>query len=147
MLHLFYVLVSWPQGMWYLSSPTRNWTHSLCFGRKVITTGPPGSLYSLFMIVCFLSVLVELPGRQAYFFDFRLSHVTFFAHYCSSRSDLPHIGAEPFHGLAGSPLPPLSFCPGPWEHHAAGGGYPFRQGPRVREDPWNWEFHRWCSGK
>lgn len=37
-----------------------------------------------------------------------------------------------------SPLPPLSLCPGPGQHHAAGGGYPFMLlGSRVREDPWN----------
>ena len=32
-LFLFYVLVFWPQGMWDLSFPTRNWTHTPCFGR------------------------------------------------------------------------------------------------------------------
>ena len=32
-LHLFYVLVFWPQGMWDPSSPTRDQTHTPCFGR------------------------------------------------------------------------------------------------------------------
>ena len=31
---LFYVLVFWPQGMWDLSSPTRNWTGTPCIGRQ-----------------------------------------------------------------------------------------------------------------
>ena len=32
-LLLFYVLVFWPQGMWDLSSPTRDWTLTHCIGR------------------------------------------------------------------------------------------------------------------
>ena len=32
-LLLFYVLVFWPQGMWDLSSPTRDRTRTLCIGR------------------------------------------------------------------------------------------------------------------
>ena len=32
-LLLFNVLAFWPQGMWDLSSPTRDWTCSPCFGR------------------------------------------------------------------------------------------------------------------
>ena len=31
---LFYVLVLWPQGMWDLSSLTRDWTHIPCIGRR-----------------------------------------------------------------------------------------------------------------
>ena len=30
--------------MWYLSSPTRDWTHTLCSGIVVLTTRPPGKL-------------------------------------------------------------------------------------------------------
>ena len=33
---LFYVLVFWPQGMWDLSSPTRDWTHTSCIGRQTL---------------------------------------------------------------------------------------------------------------
>ena len=32
-LHLFYVLVFWPQGIWAPSSPTRDGIHTPCFGR------------------------------------------------------------------------------------------------------------------
>ena len=32
-LHLFYVLVFWPQGMWDLNSLTRDQTCTLCVGR------------------------------------------------------------------------------------------------------------------
>ena len=39
-LFLFYALVFWPQGMWDLSSPTRDRT--ACIGSEVFTTGPPG---------------------------------------------------------------------------------------------------------
>ena len=33
-LLLFYVLVLWPRGMWYLSSPTRDQTRNPCIGRR-----------------------------------------------------------------------------------------------------------------
>ena len=33
-LLLFYVLVSWPQGIWVLSSPNRNLTRTSCIGRR-----------------------------------------------------------------------------------------------------------------
>ena len=33
-LLLFYVLVFWPRGMWDLSSPTRDQTHTPCIGRR-----------------------------------------------------------------------------------------------------------------
>ena len=33
-LFLFYVLVFWPRGMWDLSSPTRDRTHTPCTGRR-----------------------------------------------------------------------------------------------------------------
>ena len=55
-LLLFYILGVWPWGMWDLSSPTRDWTHTLHWQAKssnvqslpVLTTGPPGkSLSSL----------------------------------------------------------------------------------------------------
>ena len=36
-LLLFYVLVFWPQGMWNLSSPTRDQTHIACFGRRSLS--------------------------------------------------------------------------------------------------------------
>ena len=32
-LFLFYVLVFWPKGMWYLSSSTGDGTHTPCIGR------------------------------------------------------------------------------------------------------------------
>ena len=32
-LLLFYVLLFWPWGMWDLSSPARDWTHTPCIGR------------------------------------------------------------------------------------------------------------------
>ena len=32
-LLLFYVLISWPRGVWDLSSPTRDWTCTPCLGR------------------------------------------------------------------------------------------------------------------
>ena len=32
-LLLFFALVFWPRGMWDLSSPTRDWTHTPCIGR------------------------------------------------------------------------------------------------------------------
>ena len=32
----------WPQGMWDLSFPTRDWTLTPCIEGKVLTTGPPG---------------------------------------------------------------------------------------------------------
>ena len=40
-LLLFHVLVFWPQGMWDLSSPTRDQTRTPCIDR-VLTTGLPG---------------------------------------------------------------------------------------------------------
>ena len=36
-LLLFYVLVSWPWGMWDLSCTTRDWTHTHCIGRQSLT--------------------------------------------------------------------------------------------------------------
>ena len=39
---LFYVLFSWPRGMWDLSSLARDWTHSPALEGDVLTTGPPG---------------------------------------------------------------------------------------------------------
>ena len=35
-LFLFYVLVFWPQGMWDLSSLTRDRTHTSCIGRQTL---------------------------------------------------------------------------------------------------------------
>ena len=35
-LLLFYVLVFWPRGMWDLSSPTRDRTHTPCIGRRCL---------------------------------------------------------------------------------------------------------------
>lgn len=50
-LLLSYVLVSWPQGLWDLSSPTRAWTCTLGFGRPSLSTAPPGkSLLCGFML-------------------------------------------------------------------------------------------------
>ena len=49
-LLLFYVLVFWPQGMWDLSSPTRDRTHTPCIGRQSLnhwTTSEVPALYSL----------------------------------------------------------------------------------------------------
>ena len=40
-LLLFYVLMLWLQGMWYLSLPTRDGTHNPCTGRKALTTRLP----------------------------------------------------------------------------------------------------------
>ena len=34
LLLLFYVLVFWPRGIWDLSSPTRDRTHTPCIGRQ-----------------------------------------------------------------------------------------------------------------
>jgi len=42
--------------MWDLSSLTRDGTHALCSGSKVLTTGLPGSLYTLFIFQRFLIV-------------------------------------------------------------------------------------------
>ena len=39
-LLLFYALVFWPWGMWYLSSPTGDWTCSPCIGKWSLN--PPG---------------------------------------------------------------------------------------------------------
>ena len=41
-LLLFYVLIFWPQGMWDLSSPTRDGTHTPCLEGEVLATGLPG---------------------------------------------------------------------------------------------------------
>ena len=41
-LLLFYVLVLWLQGIWDISSLTRNETHTLTLEGKVLTTGLPG---------------------------------------------------------------------------------------------------------
>ena len=34
LLFLLYILIFWPQGIWNLNSPTRDWTFSPCIGRK-----------------------------------------------------------------------------------------------------------------
>lgn len=70
-------------------------------------------------------------------FDLRLSHVTCFAHWCASKSDLHHMWAEHFAGLAGWPFSSLSFCSLSWGQHAADGRCLFCQDPRVG-DLWNW---------
>ena len=41
-LLLFYVLVFWLQGMWDLSSPTRDQTHTPALEGEVLTSGLPG---------------------------------------------------------------------------------------------------------
>ena len=41
-LILFYVLVFWPPGMWYLSSLNRDLTYTPVLEGEVLTTGPPG---------------------------------------------------------------------------------------------------------
>ena len=41
LLLLFYIFVFWPRGMWDLSSPSRDRTHTPCIGRWN-ATGPPG---------------------------------------------------------------------------------------------------------
>ena len=47
-LLLFYVLIFWPQGMWDLSSPTRDGTHTPCLEGEVLATGLPGKFPKCF---------------------------------------------------------------------------------------------------
>ena len=48
-LLLFYVLVLWPRGMWYLSSPTRDQTHTPRVGRQSLSHWTTGDVCSLFI--------------------------------------------------------------------------------------------------
>ena len=41
-LFLFYVLTFWPQGVWDLSSPTGDGTHTPCLEGELLANGPPG---------------------------------------------------------------------------------------------------------
>ena len=50
-LLLFYVLLFWPRGMWGLSSPTRDWTHTPALVGEVLTSRLPGSPYSTLKIL------------------------------------------------------------------------------------------------
>ena len=47
-LLLFYVSVFWPRGLWNISLPTKNQTHTYALEGQVLTTGPPGKFLSLF---------------------------------------------------------------------------------------------------
>ena len=48
-LFLLYILVFWPEGMWDLMPPTRDWTCAPCNGRWSLTNRPPRkSLHPLF---------------------------------------------------------------------------------------------------
>ena len=38
----FYVLVLWPRGLWHLSFPARDWTHTSCIGRWSLNREPTG---------------------------------------------------------------------------------------------------------
>ena len=63
LLLLFYVLDFWPQSMWYLNSPTRDWTHTPCIGRQRLTTGHPGKslkqiLYSRYPRMAYIHYLL-----------------------------------------------------------------------------------------
>ena len=61
------------QGMWDLSSPTRDQTHTPCIERRVFTTGPLGSPSILFIKDVHLpAVGLMSPGSGTYIFKFRV---------------------------------------------------------------------------
>ena len=41
-MFVFFFLVFWLWGMWDLRSLARDWIHTLCIGKEVLTTGPLG---------------------------------------------------------------------------------------------------------
>ena len=52
---LFYVFLSWPQGLWDLNSPTRDQTHTPCIGRCGLNHWTAREVPSQpFLILCFL---------------------------------------------------------------------------------------------
>ena len=53
-LLLFYVLASWPRGMWDPSSPTRDPTHTPCIARRSLShwTAREVPLQVLILLIC-----------------------------------------------------------------------------------------------
>ena len=51
-LLLFYALFFWLQGMWHLSSPTRDQTHTLCIGRQRLNHWIAGEVPHVFILIC-----------------------------------------------------------------------------------------------
>ena len=92
-LFLFYVLVFWSQGIWDLSSPTRDWTHSRtpCIEKWSLRQGPPEKPPSPFSVPWYTSsfmldkqkqklqtaCFVSFPFRQVFLFFF-FPHLWFY---------------------------------------------------------------------
>ena len=74
-LFLFSVLVSWPQGMWDLSFPTKHWTHTPCIGRQSLKHWTTREVPQRFLLTgkCFpqfFAWLVVLSSRFSSVFTF-----------------------------------------------------------------------------
>ena len=55
----------WPWGRWYLSSLTRDWTHTPTLEDEMLTTGPPGKSHILFYSTrwCCESATLNMPAN------------------------------------------------------------------------------------
>ena len=56
-LPLFYVLALWPRGMWDLSSPTRDRTHTPCIGRRSLNHWATRKAPKLTILTIFRSLI------------------------------------------------------------------------------------------
>ena len=81
-LLLFYVLVYWPQGMWDLSSSTRDRTLPALEG-EVLTTGPPGKSLPFFNMWRILIIMATMLQSGFFFWPINCihdMHAMFFFH-------------------------------------------------------------------
>ena len=63
-LLLFYILVSWPRGMWDFSSPTRDQTHTPCIGRRSLNHWTPREVPGNDFLLVVLYNLLRVLGKD-----------------------------------------------------------------------------------
>ena len=81
-LLLFHVLVFWPRGMWDLSSPTRDQTHTPCIGRRSLNhwTAREVPCYKAFKGRLLSGVIWCVSGSRKAWFWWRVGGGVFIFH-------------------------------------------------------------------
>ena len=77
---LFYILVSWPWGMWDLSSLTRGWTHTTCIGRQSLNHWTAWEVSTWYFYSGYVDNFFPLSHHISVGWDYYL-HL--FIHFCT----------------------------------------------------------------
>ena len=102
-LLLFYVLVSWPRGMWDHSSLTRDGIHTPGTGRQCHTSGPPGKSHldsSLSVTSYLLSILRKSPSAPHFICSVRVTSSTYITGMLQRPKGVVRVHAQPLPGTS-----------------------------------------------